>query len=252
MAKSSGIGDRLYVGAYDLSGDTQALRGLSVPISLIDVTDITQDAYERRLGARDAMIGFTSFHDIDSGASHELLSQLKTTDQVMTYAHGTTIGNPAASMVAKQINYDGARPTDASFLLQVDGQTNGYPLYWGVQLTAGLRTDTGATNGASYDTTASADFGWAMAVHLTAISGGGGDDITITVEDSADDAAFATVSGATTGSLSAVGDSFVVASSGTATVRRYIRAVTSTSGGFTSATFMVNFCKGSGAEMVIN
>ena len=50
-------------------------------------------------------------------------------------------------MVAKQLNYDGTRANDGAFTFAVSAQANGYGLEWGKQLTAGTRTDTGATNG---------------------------------------------------------------------------------------------------------
>lgn len=50
-------------------------------------------------------------------------------------------------MVAKQLNYDLTRADDGRLTFAVRAESNAYGLEWGNQLTAGLRTDTGATNG---------------------------------------------------------------------------------------------------------
>lgn len=147
MSKQSGLGDNFYVGGYDLSGDTGSLGTISGSVALLDVTGINKSAFERIGGLRDGNVEWSSFFNDASGAAHPALSSLPTTDRILTYCRGTTIGNPAACMTAKQINYDGTRADDGAFTLAVNAQANGYGLEWGNQLTAGLRTDTGATNG---------------------------------------------------------------------------------------------------------
>jgi hypothetical protein len=246
MGKSTGLGDNFYVGGYNLSGDTQSLGNVGGGPQTIDVTGIDKSAHERIGGLRDGRIEWVSFFDDAAGASHPALSALPTADVVASYFRGTAVGNAAASIVAKQINYDGTRATDGQFTFAVQAQSNGYGLVWGRQLTAGLKTDTAGTNGTSLDTTASASFGWALAVHCTAFSG---TSVTIKVQDSADNSSWSDVTGATTTAISAVGAQFVIASSSTATVRRYVRYVSS--GTFSSATFAVNFVKGEGSALVL-
>jgi hypothetical protein len=70
------------------------------------------------------------------------------------WATGTAIGDPAACLVGKQINYDFTRPQDGSLTIAVNAQGNAYGLEWGDLLTAGQRTDTGAANGTA------AEFGY--------------------------------------------------------------------------------------------
>lgn len=245
MSKSSGLGDNFYVDGYDLSGDTQMLGGIGGSVGVLDVTGIDKSAHERIGGLRAGVMNWTSFFNPAASHSHAKLKTLPRTDVVESYFRGTTLGNSAASMVGKQIGYNPNRGADGSLLLTVESQSNGYGLCWGRMLTAGLRTDVAATNGASINTVASASFGWAMAVHLIALTGA---NITISVEDSANDIAWVALSGATTTAMSAAGAQWVVASSSTATVRQYLRAVTT--GTFTSATFAVNFIKGEGVPLV--
>jgi len=238
VAKQSGLGDNLYVAGVDLSGDIGALGKISGSQAVQDVTGIDKSAMERIGLVRDGGIDFTSFSN--PTRAHPKLSTLPTTDQVMTYCRGTTLGSPAACMVAKQLNYDGNRGASGEFTLAVAAVANGYGLEWGQQLTAGLRTDTGATNGSSIDTTASVSFGAQAYLHVTAFTG---TDATVKIQVSADNVSFADVAGLAFTQITAAPASERIAPGGTATIRRYIRAVTTTSAGFTSLTFAVTICK---------
>jgi hypothetical protein len=232
VAKQSGLGDRLLVDSRDLSGDIGSIQRINGGPAALDLTDITQSGYERRGGLRDGAIDFTAWFDKAAGAEHVALSALPTADVVVTYCRGYGLGSQAASVVAKQIGYDGARATDGSFPLTVTTQANGYGLDWGVQLTPGLRTDTTATNGASIDGGASSAFGAQFFLHVTAFTG---TSVTVKIQDSADNGSWADLAGA----------AFTAATGGTSqriavtgTVRRYLRAVTT--GTFSNAVFLVN------------
>jgi hypothetical protein len=109
---------------------------------------------------------------------------------------------------------------------------------WGSQLTAGLRTDTAATNGTGVDTLASAS------IRRAGLPAGHGiDGHRRHSEDPGqcgqhdvrrrDGLSFtAVLSGAAPASQR-------LATANNATIRRYLRAITVTTGGFTSATFNV-------------
>lgn len=240
MAKQNGLGDGLLVGGYDLSGDIGALSRIGGGPQALTITGINKSAYERIGGVRDGGIAYQAWFNKAAGQAHPRLSLLPTTDQIVTYLRSTVLGKPAAACVAKQINYDGDRGTDGSFPLTVEALANAYGLEWGNQLTAGLRTDTSATNGTSVDLGAASPgaFGLQAYLQVTALSG---TDVTIKIQESSDNAvgdAFADV----------VGGGFTVVTSGPTSqriataainVERYLRVVTTTSGGFTSCTFQV-------------
>lgn len=235
MAKQSGLGDAYWVGGYDLSGDTNSLGKISGGPALIDVTSINESAYERLGGIRNGGIDWVSYFNPTN--AHVALSPLPTADVICTYARGTTLGNPAACMVAKQINYDPTRAANGSLTFAVATESNGFGLEWGVQLTAGLRTDTAATNGTGVDqTTVSTSFGFQAYLQVTALTG---TDVTVKIQDSADNVTFADLAGGGFTQVTAAPATQRIAVGGTATVRRYVRAVTTTVGGFTSATFSV-------------
>lgn len=148
--KQSGIGARFICGGYDLSGDISALDSIGGTTNLLDVTDITQSAHSRVPGLRDGMMSFTSFWNAQN--SVPVLDALPTADVLMQFlVPPLSIGSPAACLQALQINYDPTRAADGGLTMKTEGQGDGYGLEWGIQLTPGLRTDTGDTNGSSLD-----------------------------------------------------------------------------------------------------
>jgi hypothetical protein len=243
VSKSSGLGDALFIHGFDSSGDIQALGSIGGGPALLNFTAIDKSAYERQGGERSGQIEFTAFHNhvAITGGTHEKLAALPRTDVILTYCRGTTLGADAASLVGKQVNYDPTRADDGMFTFGVSAQSNGYGIEWGNQLTAGIRTDTAATNGTGIDTLASASFGGQA--YLQAFSFAG-TDVTVKIQDSADNATFADVAGfAFTQITGGTPLAERIALGNTATLRRYLRAVTVTTGGFTSLAFAVNVIK---------
>jgi hypothetical protein len=110
--KSTGLGQPLR-GGLNLSGDVGSIDNCASPMATIDVTGIDKSAYERLPGMRDGTLEYTAFFNTAIGQAHPTFSALPTTDVVQLYATGTAIGDPAAGIVAKQINYDGKRRTTA-------------------------------------------------------------------------------------------------------------------------------------------
>lgn len=306
MPKQSGLGDSLWVGGYDISGDTQSLK-TGVPLKMIDVTGIDKSAHERLPGQRDGTLQIVNY--FNKTGAHVPLSALPRTDSIATYARGTTLGNPAYCVNAKQIGYDPTRAKTGELTLAVDLQGNSFGGEWGVLLTAGKRTDTAATNGTGLDqgngfatpavpasntpvtntsplpATVVISAGTVTNVLVNGVSVGTGDgtytvpsgatiavtysvaptwtwtlvtafgaqaylqvfsfagtDATVKIQDSADGTTYADLaSAAFTQITGATPQAQRVALANTATVRRYLRATTVTSGGFTSLVFGVMF-----------
>jgi hypothetical protein len=239
MAKQGGMGDRFYVGGDDIGGNIGSLQGLHGGPNPGDVTDITQSGYGRigllRDGGGSAAVWF------DTASEHPVLKLLPTADVIFTYGVGAVLGNPAASCIAKQVNYDGSRAQDGSFPLSVSWQASaGTGLEWGEQLTAGRKTDTTATNGTGIDFGAvSTLFGASAYAHVFSVTG---TSITLKVQDSADNVTFADVTGLTFSTVLAAAKSGErVATGVTATIRRYVRVIST--GTFSNAQFMVNFTR---------
>ena len=240
MAKTTGLGDNLYAAGYNLSGDIGSLARIGGGPALLEVTGIDKSAIERRGGPRDGAINFNAFFNKAAGAEHLVLSALPTTDVLITYFRGTAIGNAAASLNAKQVNYDPTRPQDGSLTIDVSAVANSYGIEMGRQLTAGVRTDTGATAGAVQSATGATSLGLQAYLHVFSFTG---TDATITIqESSAVDGggdAFANVVG---GGFTQVVTAPVTERIATATnlaVERYLKVTTTTSAGFTSMGFTV-------------
>lgn len=243
MAKTGGLGDALLIAGFNASGDIQQLGRIGGGPAPLNFTGIDKSAMERKGGLRDGAFEMTTFFNSDSvtPATHQQLSALPRTDVIMMYGRGTTLGDPAASIVAKQAGYDPSRSDDGMITFAVSALPNGYGVEWGRQLTAGVRTDTAATDGVGVDTTASADFGAQAYLHVGAFTG---TDATVKIQDSADNATFADVAGlAFTQITGGAPLAERIAVANTTTIRRYVRAVTVTTGGFASLAFTVAFVK---------
>lgn len=239
MAKSSGLGDKFYVGGNDISGDFVSFDNISTSMKPIEgVTGIDKFAMERLSGLRDGEISGQCAFNKAAGASFQLLKNVPTTDTLMTYAKGSVIGNAAACLVAKEVNFSGERATDGGFFFKVAGMGNAYGLEWTQQLTAGIRSDTTATNGASFDTAASVSFGLQAYLHVFSFTG---TSVTVTIQDSADNSSFTGLTGGAFTAATAGGTWQRIQTTRAQTVRRYLRVATT--GTFTSATFFVAFVK---------
>lgn len=249
MAKQSGLGDALWISGYDLSGDIQQLNEIQGGASPIDVTGINKAAVERILGVRDGKIDATTFFNPTNGIGqlksvHERLSLLPTTDQIVTYGRGTTLGSPAACLVSKQLNYDMKRTADGEVNFDESSVANAFGLEWGVQLTAGQRTDATATNGTGVDFglgspplfNGSGLFGAQFYLHVFAFTG---TSVTVKIQESSDNGvgdAWADVVGGAFTAATGITTQRLETARGQ-TVERYLRAVTT--GTFTNAVFAV-------------
>lgn len=237
MAKQSGLGDNLYVGGFNLSGDIGSLGRIGGGPALQDVTGIDKSAYERIGLLRDGSMEFDSFFNPTAGQAHPVLNDLPMTDVIVSYFRGTALGGQVASMVAKQIDYDGSREASGAFTFKTNAQANGYGIEWGTALTAGRRTDTTATNGSSVDFgTGSTTFGLQAYLHVFSFTG---TSVTVKLQQSSDNGAgdaFADVTGG--GFTAATGaTSQRIETARGQTVERYLRVVTT--GTFTNAVFAV-------------
>lgn len=247
MAKQSGLGDALWIAGYDVSGDIQQLNEIQGGASPIDVTGIDKSAMERILGVRDGKIDATTFFNPTNGVGqpksvHERLSLLPTTDQVVTYCRGTSLGAPAACLTSKQLNYDMKRSNAGEVTFDESSVANGFGLEWGVQLTAGKRTDATATNGTGVDFglgssgTGPSAFGAQFYLHVFAFTG---TSVTVKVQESSDNGvgdAWADVVGGTFTAATGITTQRLETPRGQ-TVERYLRAITT--GVFTNAVFAV-------------
>jgi hypothetical protein len=249
MTKQSGLGDNLYIDGFDVSGDIGSLSSISSPLMPLIVTDITQSAPERIAGEIDGALSFSSYFNTDTDRAHDVLSTLPRTDRAASYFRGEILGNPAASMWAKQIGYDPNRDGSGNIALATALTANGYGLEWGRQHTAGVRTDTAATNGTGVDGLAATSFGLTAYLHVFSVTG---TSVTVKLQESSDNGvgdAWADVVGGAFAAVNAGSRGAQRISTATnLTVERYLRVVTT--GTFNPATFAVNIIRNRVAPVV--
>lgn len=242
MTLQGGMGDNFWIDGLDLSGDIGALGRIASPLTVQDTTPINKYAV-RRLGLlHDGGMDFTAYWNPGAAAdtAHSALKTLPTADRVAQYCRGTTLGAPAAGMVAKQIGYDGNRPADGSFTLGVSTVANAYGLEWGTQLTAGKVTATGESSGTGVDLGAESAFGMQAYLQVFAFTGTsaailiqGSDD------DDGDPDAWAEPAGGFSFTVTTAPYAARLATGSATTIERYCRQALVSVGGFTSITYGV-------------
>lgn len=239
MAKKSGLGMRLYLHGYDLSGDVGSIGSMRSTSNVLDVTAIDKSAVERLHGIRDGEITFNVFFNTATDAEHDALSSLPTTDVLAMVLTGTAAGDPVFCLSAKQVNYDWTRGADGSLVGTVQlVAAAGVPLEYGLLLVA-KTTHASASDETGIDfgsQTTSGAIGFLQ--HFDADSG----TVEYDLEDSSDSTDGDDGTWANLGAFSDVATPYAqiaqrIEISGT--VERWVRA--STNGTFTNADFAMAF-----------
>lgn len=235
MAKKSGLGAALYLDGYDISGDVSAINTMRNTSGVLDVTGIDKSGHERIYSHVDGEMAFTTFFNDEAGALHEVLKAKGSgADRIVTFHQGGAIGDMAAGLVAKQVNYDGTRGADGSFTYNVQCLSSGYGLDFGEALTAGKRTDTTGTNGSGLDGGGATAAGLAAYLQVFEFTG-----TSVTVKVQMDDnSGFTSPTDLITfTAASGVTAERKATSTLTTAVERYLRVVTT--GTFSNAVFSV-------------
>jgi len=240
VAKAAIGAQQLYVQGSDLSGDVGAVNTIASPRGVQVVTGVNKIALERVLLPSDGEIEFANWFNDAAGAAHPILSALPTSDVVLLWLSGGAIDDPACGLVAKQIDYAWNRGADGAVAGTVPARAAaGTPVEWLVALTAGEDTHASASSSASKDDGASAvtTQGLVAYLQLREIDSG---TPTITIEDSANDSAWATLISFT--AVAAGAEPTAERKQVTGTANRYLR-VTST-GTFVNADFAIAYRRG--------
>lgn len=238
MAKSSGLGQRLYVHGFDISGDVSAINTWSTPSEVLPATGIDKSAHERMYGRQDGLLDFASYFNDATGQEHDALKGLVKTDRLLMWLLGTTRGDQVACLFGKQMNYDFDRPQSGALLATVQAKANGFAGEWADLLVAKV-THSGATNETGINAGSSSSAGGVG--FLQHFSGSGGTN-EYDIEDSGNSnngidgdwlnlLAFSDVADPWTATAQRVEVS--------GTVEKWVRA--STNGSFTTAVFAMAF-----------
>lgn len=240
MTTKSGLGSRFFLDGYDISGDVGAVGTIRTSNNPLDVSSIDVGGMKRISGRKSGEMSWNVFFNDAAAQEHVALKAITRTDRCAMWAQScAAIGDLGIAVRGKQMSYDWNLGADGGLIGAVQMLSNGSPTEFVELLTPGKRTDTGATNGASLDGAAATTYGLAAYAFLTDFTG---TDITLTIEDSANNSAFSAISGGAFTQFTAVGGQRLqTAINGD--VRRYVRIASSTSAGFTSATFVVAFVR---------
>ena len=239
MAKSSGLGMKLYLQGRDMSGDVGSIQTMRSSMVALDVTPIDKTAYERIAGLRDGEITFAVFFNDAVAGTHDALAALPTTNVLCMVLTSTTAGQPVFCLTAKQVNYDWTRNADGSMLgtVQLLG-ASGIPLEYGLLLKA-RGTHASATDETGIDFGAQTTAGAVgFLQHFSAASG----TVEYDLEDSSDSTTGVDGIWANLGAFTDVVTPWAATAERieiSGTVERWVRA--STNGIFTTANFAMAF-----------
>jgi len=236
MAKINGIKQELVVNGLQIGASiTQISRG-SVDVNLGENTGLDKGALERiaLLASGGLEVGCW----FDPTGAHLAFQTAAVDDVIASYLFAGGAGNPAATMVGAQATYNTNRGADASLTGTASFQSsNGEPLRWGKQLTAGLEALTGAHTTPSVDSNAATNGGYWVA-HCTALTG---TDVTVDLEMSSSGGGPFASYGGTSLTFTGVGAQIVEIPDVTV-MDQFVRAAIA--GTFTNATVMVGYAHG--------
>jgi hypothetical protein len=240
MAKRSGMGQILCIGGYDLSGDVGVIKNAASPRGVQENTGLNVSSVGRCLLRGDGILEHNVWFNDAASQSFPVLKALPTADTQVLWGMSSTLGDPAAGLVAKQVNFDWAKRPDGGVEGAVQCIAQGTPLEWCRMLTGGVDTHTGATDEASVDdgvagTTAYGIIGYVQVLAFN------GTNITLTIQESSDN-------GSTDAWASKLAFTQITAArkferkTATGNVERYLRVVSS--GTFTTAEVLVVYRRG--------
>jgi hypothetical protein len=236
MAKQGGMGAAYFVDGYNLSGDSREFKTISKSMKPLEVPGIDASSMERIAGKLDGLMAWVSYFNTAALHAHAALKAPPRTDRVASYLHRQTLGVPMANMVCKQTNYDPSRADAGDFVFDIEALANDFWLDWGWTLTAGVRADTGATNGTGVDFGAAGTFGLQAYLHVTGFTG---TSATIKLQQSSDNGAgdaFADVTGGAFTVVSTSPQGQAIYTARNLAVERYLRVVTT--GTFSALSFV--------------
>lgn len=252
MSKQSGLGAAFWIDGRDLSGDIASLSRMNNARNLLEMTAIDKLAIERTHSHRDGGIEVDSFYNVEAGAAFGAIQDVPATGtRIAMYVHrGSTLGTPAYALVCRQSESTGNRGEDGSFTWTHAMESDGWGVDWTTMLTPGKETDTEAANGTGVDFGAATSFGLQAYLQVFSFTG---TDATVTIQESSDNGsgdAWANVTGASFASVTTAPQAQRLQTARNLSVERYLRVVTTTSGGFSNLVFAVGVRKNVVANVI--
>jgi hypothetical protein len=240
MSKMSGMGMKVFVDGYDISGDHQTLNIHGGP-AVIETTGVDVFGYERIGGRRDGGVDLVTYFNPETVAgggsadrAHLVYKSLPLTDRMLTIGHPAS--GEAWNVIAKQGNYDPTVAADGAITCAVGAQSNSYGIEAAKLLTATPTTQGAAGNVTSVDFGAAGAFGAQFHLQVLAFTG---TSATVKVQSSSDNGAGDAFSDVTGGTFTAATGRTTqrLETARNQAIERYLRVVTT--GVFTNLVFVV-------------
>ncbi len=239
MSKRIGKFTKIWVEQYHLS---TLLSSVSPSTSFDEVETGGYTQNKMYLAARgDGTISVEGFFSDTANETHDALKSLSSggTSSIITAAYGANalpiIGDSAVSFDSQQLDYTTTPDLNGAIMVSAEFKARGVVPEYGVLLADATITATG--NQSSYDQTSQTTGGAVGYLHITSLSAG--DTITVVIQDSPDDAAWADLVTFTLDGTAVGAERVAVAG----TVDRYVRAEYSVTGSGVSFPIVVNFAR---------
>jgi hypothetical protein len=133
VSKTSGIGERLYVNAFDLSGDVGALGTIGDSRNQQETPALKNTSMARIPLLRDATLGYSGYFSTDAAGLQATIRALPQ-DALFTWATGIAHGSPTGSLRANTSDFTETRGPDGALAVDATGMTEGTGMEWGVLL----------------------------------------------------------------------------------------------------------------------
>lgn len=225
MAFKHGKSTAVYLGAVDLSPYLNSFD-LSADLDIAETTAYGTTWKSGLPGIPGAKVDFGGMYDPGESSVPTLLTAL--TPGVLTYCPGgaAAIGDRARLASAYAVSYGESSPVGG--IVAIKGTfDNADALGFGDVLHV-LGADTNTTTGSSKDDGAATATGWIAHLHVTAVGAG---TWTVKLEDSANNSAWADVTGGAFTATAAATSERIASAGLTTALRRYVRYTATRAGG---------------------
>ena len=213
MPRLSGVGSRLLIGGYDVSGHARAINGLQMSQSPIDVTAVSDVAMRRILARSDGALDWTSYFENTADHGGHIHRNPATWSDIWTsLVFGGRRGDHVANMRGLRVTYAPTIADDGSLTAAINAQSTvirgAWPaVRWGRALDVTNAQDLTGTDSQTPRNTAYVDLGAAVpnvveigvVIHVTRLARAGGTpDLQLEFRHNASDVGAGTLIGART------------------------------------------------------
>lgn len=236
---------KAYANGYDLSGYLKSVS-FSANADTAETSTLGTTAKTYVGGLKDATLSAEGLFDGAAGAVDVILNTALGTEFSLwtVLPHGDVLANPAYGFQAIHTSYEVSSPVDDVVSVTTEAQSKVAAERGTVYHVLSAEVDAASGTGVDYGSVSSTA-GAVGYLQVTAYTSGGFNGAGIRFQDSADNLAWVDITGMTFATVTAANVSERVATSTTATIRRYTRWDLFKPGtGFTSITFSLMFRRG--------